>query len=117
MDYIVDQMLGEKILASDDVKTEKAMEEKIAELSEDNYWIEKKQVEIKKALMAGKNIYLGSISHEFADHYYCKLFKDIWEILEKTGQKEQDNQDNTRENTMENTRQSNFEAIQDDLRY
>ena len=98
MDYIIDKMLGEKILASEDVKTEKAMEEKVAKLAETDYWFGEKQDEIKEALKSGKDIYLGKVDHEQADWHYCDLFEDIWRILQKNSD-------------------GNFEAIQDDLSY
>ncbi len=98
IDYIVKKMLGDKILASEDVKTEAAMEEKVANLAETDYWFEEKQNEIKEALKSGKDIYVGTVNHERADGYYCDLFENIWRILEKNSN-------------------GNFEAIQDDLSY
>ena len=98
IDYIVKKMLGDKILASEDVKTEAAMEEKVAELAETEYWFEEMQDEIKEALKSGKDIYVGTVNHERADGYYCDLFENIWRILEKNSN-------------------GNFEAIQDDLSY
>lgn len=98
IDYIVKKMLGDKILASEDVKTEVAMEEKVANLAETDYWFEEKQNEIKEVLKSGKDIYVGTVNHEKADGYYCDLFENIWRILEKNSN-------------------GNFEAIQDDLSY
>ncbi len=98
IDYIVKKMLGDKILASEDVKTEAAIEEKVANLAETDYWFEEKQNEIKEALKSGKDIYVGTVNHERADGYYCDLFENIWRILEKNSN-------------------GNFEAIQDDLSY
>ena len=99
IDYIVKKMLGEKILASDDVKSNEAeLDAKVAKLAETDYWVGEMQDEIKEALKSGKDIYMGTVDHERADGYYCDLFEDIWGILEKNGQ-------------------GNFEAIQDDLSY
>ena len=99
MDYIIDQMLGEKILAYDDVKSSEAeIEAKVAKLAETDYWVGEMQDEIKEALKSGKDIYMGTVDHERADGYYCDLFEDIWRILEEKSN-------------------GNFEAIQDDLSY
>ena len=99
MDYIVKKMLGEKILASDDVKSNEAeLDAKVAKLAETDYWVGEMQDEIKEALKSGKDIYMGTVDHERADGYYCDLFEDIWRILEKNSN-------------------GNFEAIQDDLSY
>ena len=99
MDYIVEQMLGKKILASDDVKSNEAeLDAKVAKLAETDYWVGEMQDEIKEALKSGKDIYMGTVNHERADGYYCDLFEDIWRIFAKNGQ-------------------GNFEAIQDDLSY
>ena len=99
MDYIIDQMLGEKILSYEDVKSSEAeIEAKVAKLAETDYWVGEMQDEIKEALKSGKDIYMGTVNHERADGYYCDLFEDIWRILKENGQ-------------------GNFEAIQDDLSY
>ena len=98
MDYIIDQMLGKKILASDDVKTEAELDTKVSKLAETDYWVGEMQDEIKEALKSGKDIYMGTVNHERAGGYYCDLFEDIWRILARNGQ-------------------GNFEAIQDDLSY
>ena len=92
MEYIVEKMLGEKIL--DPASTDGA----IQELSEEEYSVEEYQDEIREALKSGKSIYLGRIDHEQAEWHYCNLFEDIWRILEETGH-------------------GNFEAIDDDLSY
>ena len=99
MDYIIDQMLGEKILSYEDVKgSEAEIEAKVAKLAETDYWVGEMQDEIKEALKSGKDIYMGTVDHERADGYYCDLFEDIWRILEEKSN-------------------GNFEAIQDDLSY
>ena len=99
MDYIIDQMLGEKILSYEDVKgSEAEIEAKVAKLAETDYWVGEMQDEIKEALKSGKDIYEGTVDHERADGYYCDLFEDIWRILEEKSN-------------------GNFEAIQDDLSY
>ncbi len=99
IDYIVKKMLGEKILASEDVKSNEAeLDAKVAKLAETDYWVGEMQDEIKEALKSGKDIYMGTVNHERADGYYCDLFEDIWRIFAKNGQ-------------------GNFEAIQDDLSY
>lgn len=79
MEYIVDKMLGKKILAPD------STEERIQEAIEDEYGVETYQEEIREALKSGKSVYFGMIDHEQAEWHYCDLFEDIWKILEEKG--------------------------------
>ena len=75
IDYIVKKMLGEKILASEDVKSNEAeLDAKVAKLAETDYWVGEMQDEIKEALKSGKDIYMGTVNHERADGYYCDMF-------------------------------------------
>ena len=84
MDYIADKILGRKIFDSSS--------------SEDKYFADMYQEEIREALNSGKSIYLGRVDHEQAHWRYCKFFEEIWKILEEKSH-------------------GDFEAIQDDLSY
>ena len=90
MDYIADKILGRKILDPS------SSEEEIQKFSEDEYFADMYQEEIREALNSGKSIYLGRVDHEQAHWRYCKFFEEIWKILEEKSH-------------------GDFEAIQDDL--
>ena len=75
-DYVIDKMLGEKILEPG------ATDEEIQKASEEYYKIEENLEEIKQALSEGKSIYTGDVIFEPDENQYADILEEVWSILE-----------------------------------
>ena len=87
-DYIIEKILGEKILEPG------ATEKEIQEASDEYYKVEENIDDIKQALSEGKSIYTGDVVYEPDVNQYSDILEEIWSILEDS---------------------DNFEVIDDDL--
>ena len=76
-DYVIDKMLGEKILEPG------ATEEEIQEVAEDYYKVEDHLDEIKQALAEGKSIYSGDVSFDPGADQYPDVLEEVWGILDE----------------------------------
>lgn len=92
IDFVREQMLGEKMLSPD------SAEEEILKVFDEHYMGDEKQQDIRKALNEGMTIYGGCIDFECCDYSYAELLENLWEKLENAGEK-------------------NFEIIDGDLSY
>ena len=87
-DYIIEKILGEKILEPG------ATDKEIQEASDEYYKVEENIDEIKQALSEGKSIYTGDVVYEPDVNQYSDILEEVWSILEDS---------------------DNFEVIDDDL--
>lgn len=71
--------IGEAILRPD------STEEDILKEFDENYIGDKDQEAIRRALKAGKDIYLGDVYFGEAAYCYEDIFETIWNILEENG--------------------------------
>lgn len=76
-DYVIDKMLGDKILEPG------ATEEEIQEAVDDYYKVEEHLDEIRQALAEGKSIYSGDVSFEPDADQYPNVLEEVWGILEE----------------------------------
>ena len=87
-DYIIEKIIGEKILEPG------ATKEEIQEASDDYYKVEDNIDDIKQALSEGKSIYRGEVVYEPDVNQYADILEEVWSILEDS---------------------DNFEVIDDDI--
>ena len=87
-DYIIEKILGDKILEPGATETE------IQAASDEYYKVEDNIEEIKQALSEGKSIYTGDVIYEPDVNQYSDILEEVWSILEDS---------------------DNFEVIDDDL--
>lgn len=92
--YVEKELLGELIL------TPQSTEEEISKAFEDDWDFHDSDVQqkVRTALAEGKSIYSGMLDYEGSDYHYARLFEELWEILEESGE-------------------DSFTAIDDDLSY
>lgn len=76
IDYVVEEMLGEKLLTPD------SGEEEIQQAFKEEYIDKKEQEMIRKALKEGKTVYSGYIVFEESEYNYGAMFEDLWRKLE-----------------------------------
>lgn len=82
VDFVVKEMLGEKILTPD------STEEEIQDTFEEEYIGEEEQEMVRKALKEGKTVYSGDVSFEECEYSYGALFEELWKKLEKASKDE-----------------------------
>lgn len=76
IDYVVEEMLGEKFLTPD------SSEEEIQQAFKEEYIDKKEQEMIRKALKEGKTVYSGYVVFEESEYNYGAMFEDLWRKLE-----------------------------------
>lgn len=76
IDYVVEEMLGEKLL------TPNSSEEEIQQAFKEEYIDKKEQEMIRKALKEGKTVYSGYVVFEESEYNYGAMFEDLWRKLE-----------------------------------
>lgn len=76
IDYVVEEMLGEKLLTPD------SSEEEIQQAFKEEYIDKKEQEMIRKALKEGKTVYSGYVVFEESEYNYGAMFEDLWRKLE-----------------------------------
>lgn len=76
IDFVVKEMLGEKLLTPD------SSEEEIQHAFEEAYIDEEEQEMIRRSLKEGKTVYNGCVVFECCEYNYGALFEELWEKLE-----------------------------------
>ena len=76
IDYVVEEMLGEKLLTPD------SSDEEIQQVFKEKYIDEKDQEIIRKVLKEGKTVYSGYVVFEESEYNYGAMFEDLWRKLE-----------------------------------
>lgn len=82
IDYVVEEMLGEKLLTPD------SSEEEIQQVFEEEYIDKEEQEMIRKALKEGKAVYSGWVVFEECDYNYGAMFERLWKKLENASSNE-----------------------------
>lgn len=77
VDFVTDQMLGEKLLTPD------STEDQIQKAFDEEYIDEEKQKKIRAALKEGKTVYNGWVMFECCEENYAVLFEKLWRKLEE----------------------------------
>lgn len=76
IDYVVGEMLGEKLLTPD------SSEEEIQQAFKEEYIDKKEQEMIREALKEGKTVYSGYVVFEESEYNYGAMFENLWRKLE-----------------------------------
>lgn len=77
IDYVVEEMLGEKLLTPD------SSEEEIQQAFKEEAYIGMEEQEmIRKALKEGKTVYSGYVVFEESEYNYGAMFEELWRKLE-----------------------------------
>lgn len=77
--YVQENMIGKKVF------TPESTEQDIKKLSDDNYLVKNHEDEIKEALKAGNDVYIGDMDLEIPEVEFERLLEGIWKILQEKG--------------------------------